>query len=329
MKKIYFFISFLVAIIFITGCSNEENAENNQNNNSSDFPEKDINVIVPFSPGGAGDVAIRIMADVAPDYVDDVSLVVENNEGGGGIKGQTEVATADPDGYTLLSYSSSAASNPLIEDTSFDTDSFAPIAMFSFEPELLVVPKDSDIDSLEEFIDYAEDNEINVNTSGFGTSHHIGAMVLEEDYDMKFDYVHADGGGDQIQQLLGDHVEAGFLTYGSSVEALESDDIEPIGVMNEERIEQLPDTPTFKEEGIDVEYGPFRAVAAPADTPDDVMDELDTIFKDIIEDDEFKSSMEESGYEVEYGDANELQDQIDQQIEFVDKFLPTLQEGEE
>src|SRR5699024_12782053 len=104
------------------------------------------------------------------------------------------------------------------------------IAMFSFEPELLVVPKSSDIDSIEDFLDYAKSNEISVNTSGFGTSHHIGALVLENEADLKFNYVHADSGGDQIQQLMGDHAKAGFLTYGSASEALVEEEIKPIGL---------------------------------------------------------------------------------------------------
>src|SRR5699024_10873596 len=330
MRKIYFLLVISILSVLVIGCNSENSSENTEEGNSSninsDFPEEDITTVVPYSTGGAGDISIRIMADLESEYLKGNSMVVDNIDGAGGIKGQTEVATAEPDGYTLLELTTSAVNNPMIEDTEFDIDSFAPLAMFSFEPELRVVPKSSDIDSIEDFLDYAKSNEISVNTSGFGTSHHIGALVLENEADVKFKYVHADSGGDKIHQLMGDHAEAGFLTYGSASEALEEEEIKPIGVMSDERIEQLPETETFEENDLDIEYGPFRAMAAPKDTPEDVLNQLYDMFDGIINDEDFKNKMEDSGYEVEYGDKEELQKQMDTQTEFMEDVLPMLEE---
>src|SRR5699024_8698642 len=107
MKKLSVLLATILLAILVIGCSNEESESvetnaDNDNNEESSFPEEDISVVVPFSPGGAGDISMRIMADLAPDYLNGNNIVVDNIEGGGGVKGQTAAANAEPDGYTLL-----------------------------------------------------------------------------------------------------------------------------------------------------------------------------------------------------------------------------------
>ncbi|MDX8047263.1 tripartite tricarboxylate transporter substrate binding protein [Gracilibacillus sp. S3-1-1] len=329
MKKILMTTILLLTIGLLAACGDDNTDAQNNGEEAAGFPEDNITIVVPYAAGGAGDVTIRMIADVASEHLDGQEIVVQNMEGGGGVIGQSYVAEADPDGYTLLEYSSSAASNSLIKETSFTAESFEPIATYSFEPELLVVSAESDIDDLHEFIEYTKENVISMNTSGFGTSHHIAPLVLMQDYDLNFDFIHTSGGGEQVQQLLGNHVESGFMGYGEAQDLIESGDIKPIGVMAEERMEQLPDVSTFKEEGIDLVYGPFRSIAAPAGTPQEVVDSLAEAFEEIINDEAFIQQMNDAGYEVTYGGPEELQAQSDTQVEFVEKVLDVIKDGAE
>ncbi|GGP07866.1 Bug family tripartite tricarboxylate transporter substrate binding protein [Oceanobacillus neutriphilus] len=313
-------IIFIAVFLLLTACSNE-----NGKAEESNFPEKDITLIVPFGPGGAVDTISRMIAQNADEYMNGQNIVVENREGGGAVIGQTFVANAEPDGYTLLAFTSSVVSNPLTTDTSYTHEDFAPIALYSFEPELLVVPGESELESYEKVADQAVNGKINLVTPGHSTSHHSAGILLNENHGWNLEFVHTESAGEQIQQLLGGHVDAALVTYAEVASQIEEGTIRPIAIMDEERSEELPDTPTFQEEGIDLVYGPFRGLAAPADTPEETMAELEEIFTNIINDKGFIEDMESYGFEVVPGDAAELNSRIETEEEFIQQVLPFLE----
>lgn len=290
----------------------------------SDFPTKNIKVIVPFAPGGAVDTINRIISTHFEGHANGKRLIVENKEGGGAVIGQSFVARAKPDGYTLLAFTSSVVSNPMKVKTDYTHEDFAPIAMYSFEPELLVVTSSSSIESFEDFDSKAKESKIQLATPGNGTSHHSAGILLKENFGWDLDFIHSGSAAEQLQLLLGNHVETALLTYGEAKLQIEEGTIRPIGVMSDDRIKGLPDTPTFQEKGIDLVYGPFRGVAAPKGISDEVRERLGQIFEDVLNDPGFIADMEKSGYEVIYGDTENLNQKVANESEFLKQVLPFL-----
>lgn len=314
----------MVVVLILSACNGEAMNETSAQSNGTSFPERDLKIIVPFAPGGAVDTISRIIAKHGEEHTDGKNIIVENKEGGGAVIGQTFVAKAKPDGYTLLAFTSSVVSNPMTTETAYTHEDFTPIVMYSFEPELLVVAKDSEFDTFEDFEKKAKESKVSLTTPGHSTSHHTAGILLEENSGWNFDYIHTGSGGEQLQQLLGGHVEAALMTYGEVQSQIKEGTIRAIGVMNEERLESLPDVPTFKESGIDLVYGPFRGLAVPKDTPDDVVDKLEKMYSDILKDEEFVKDMNGKGFEVVYGDSTELQKKVEAEAEFINLVLPLI-----
>ena len=139
-KKLAILAIFAIAILF-TGCSKKgDSAEVKKD--TSDFPKKDIHIIVPYNAGGGVDITSRVFADIAKteESLKGNSIVVENKGGAGAVVGQTYVSQAEPDGYTVLAYTNAAINNPKLKDVTYNIDSFKPLAMICFDPDMLVMP---------------------------------------------------------------------------------------------------------------------------------------------------------------------------------------------
>lgn len=135
------------------------------------FPEKNIKIIVPFDAGGGVDITCRILSEAAgKNYFNGHSIIVENMPGGGAIIGQTNVANAAPDGYTMLAASAALVTNPLFNETPYETSDFRSIAMLCFDPMCIIVPKESPYNTLEELIEAAKTTPLKMATPGHTTS---------------------------------------------------------------------------------------------------------------------------------------------------------------
>ncbi len=324
MKKILV-VLLIGLMVFSVGCTNsapEEVAE--QEADTAVFPENDLKIIVPFDPGGGVDVTCRIIASLAPDALDDKSIIVENVPGGGGVIGQTAGAQADPDGYTVLAYTSSVISNPMTKETVYTHESFAPVAMYCFDPDVLIVPADSPFNTVQELIDYAKENEVTLTTPGNASAHHIAGMILEDKTGVKFSYIHNDGAAMQIAQIMGGHVDCGLMTLGEAVSQIQEGSLKSLGIMSDERAADLPDLQTFQEQGLDIMYGAWRGLAVPVDTPDDRVEALGEIFEKIIDNDQFKTKMAEAGIPMIYRGPEEFKAYVDQQAENLKIILPKI-----
>jgi tripartite-type tricarboxylate transporter receptor subunit TctC len=317
MKKVFLLRLFLVLIaisMIIMNCSAAEK-----------FPDHNLTIIVPFAPGGAVDITCRIISKIAPDYLNGKKIIVENKAGGGAVIGQTYVSKAKPDGYTMLAYTSSVVNNPLTKETTYTYKSFQPIGMYCFDPEVLLVPADSPFKNLKEFITYAKNNVIIMNTPGFSTSHHIAAAILSNLTGAKFKYLHVESGAIQTQQLLGGHVDCGMMSFGEALGQLQAGSIRALATMANEKRTDFPDVPTFKEEGIDLEFGPWRGLAVPIDTPKDIVEILDKAIKGIVEDQRFIDDMTKAGYPINYLNSKEFAVYVDKEADYAEKILPIIQ----
>lgn len=292
---------------------------------AAEYPQKNLDYIVPFAAGGAVDFTGRLIADNAPQAFDGHKFVVKNMPGGGAVVGQTYVSSAPEDGYTLLAMTSSIINNSLTKSVSYDLESFTPLALYNLDPEVIVTGADSEINDLQHFLDAASEGDVSIATPGNSTSHHIAALSLAEEEQLNFRYVHNASAAAQLQQLMGGHVRAGFMSLGEAVGPSEDGSIRILAVMDSSRSDLAPDVPTYQEvTGDDMQWGTFRGIAAPAGLPSEVEAELEARLEQLLTSSEFAERMNAAGYKVDYRDGDAFSRYLDTTAEKMQQVLPLL-----
>lgn len=292
---------------------------------SIDWPKKNIKIIVPYDAGGGVDITTRILADAAgKDYFNGNSLIVENVPGGGAVIGHTTVANAEPDGYTLLAYTSAVVNNPLLKEVTYTLDNFKTLGMVCFDPEILVIPPTAPYKTYDEFIEYARNNTVKVATPGHSTAHHIAAIQFAKEMGLKFEYLHNDSASVQMQQLMGGHCDAAFMGAGETVSQINDGTIIGLAVGGEERVADIPDVPTFIECGGTMVAGAFRGYACPAGVPDDVYQVLVSEFDKLITSEKFINGMKEAAIPYAYKNAADFQEYANQCSKDLEPLVPEL-----
>lgn len=266
---------------------------------SSDFPNREIRLVVPWNVGGSNDISARQLSKILAS--DGITLVVENVPGATGTIGMTRVANANPDGYTIGMGTSSTLAMIAQGLTPLKNEQFAPIARVTTDQLLLLVPVGSpakDIDSFEAMVK-KNPGKISVGTPGSNNLNHIFAVMTGNVVNSEVNVVPYTGGSKVVVDLAGKQLDAAVLKPSESKAQIDSNLIRPLGVFANERVKSLPNVPTFKEKGYNVfPYGPLVQMAylvAPAKTPPQVQERLIAIFSKAIQDPRFKSASEEGG----------------------------------
>ncbi len=274
---------------------------------AADFPNQDIRIIVPWAPGGGVDTTSRIIAEHANKILEDqgVELVVENRTGGGGVVGQTYAANAEPDGYTVLAMTSSVVTNPKIKQVQYELSDFRPVALYNLDPELIVVPANSEFQTVEDFAAAAGEQALKTAVASPGTSHHISGLALENRTDLQFNFLHMDDFGNQVQAVVGGHVDVALWPLGESKKKLEAGSIRALAVSSRERLEDYPDMPTWAEAGFGInEFVTFRGWGVPAGTPDEAVQFLSDLLGEVTQDPAYREAMTAGGFQLAYRDAS-------------------------
>ena len=277
----------------------------------ADFPERNIRLVVPFEPGGAGDITSRIIVEAANKLLERRKITVVNRSGGGGIVGQTFVSRSRADGYTILSMTSSVVTNPTLKGASYSVDDFKPVALYNFDPDVIAVSTDSPYATIDDLIADAKTRKPNMVTAGIATAHHMVGLAIEQNTDLEFNYLPIRGFGNQLQAVMGNHADGGFWPLGEAATHVQGGSIRILAVAAEERDERFPDVPTFQEAGLNVPvWATFRGWAVPAGTPDDVVGVLADLLAKVHESTEYRQKMEAAGFQPVYRNAEDFQKAI-------------------
>ena len=252
------------------------------------FPAKEVQIIIPYAPGGATDLVFRALAASAQKYLGK-AVVVVNRAGGGGAVGFTEVAQAKPDGYTLVSIITPVTILPHQVKTAFTYQSFEPIINVVQDPAMLQVRADAPWKTLNEFLDYARKNPgmITVGNSGAGGGVHLIALAFERAAGVKLNHIPFAGGGPSVTALLGGHVHAVSVSPPEGIAHVKAGKLRIIALFSESRMADFPAVPTVREQGIDFTMGQWRGLAAPKGTPPELIKILHDAFKKGMEDPAF------------------------------------------
>lgn len=240
-------------------------------------PDRPIRLVVAYGPGGATDFQARIatLAAGKEDFLG-VPIVIFNRPGAGGKVGWTEFATkAKSNGYHLAAYNiPHFIAQSIVFDTPYRIDNLEPIANWGADPAVLVVSKDSEFNSVGDLVEYAKANpkKTTINGAGKFVGHHIAFLQLQKATGAEMTFVPTKGGGTQaMKNVIGGQVKAGFNNLSDAFR--NRDNLKILAVADLQRHEFLPDTPTFKESGVDIDDSSvnFRGIMAPKGTSPEII----------------------------------------------------------
>lgn len=277
------------------------------------YPEKPIEVIVGYSAGGGTDVMARTTMPYIEKYLGGgASIVVKNVPGASGQIGITEVANAAPDGYTLGTFNlPGMMARTLDREAGYDRDSFTYLANVVNDPNVIVSSKDSGIDTMDDLIAAAKENPlaITVGMSSLGGDDHFLLIKLQKMTETEFTIVPFKGSAPARTAVMGGHVAVGI--FNVSEVAKFAGELNILGVAQPERSEFAPDTPTFREQGLDLINGSLRGVVAPAGLPDDIAAKLRDAFEKAAQDPEFVKAMADTANPVAVVTGQEFRELTD------------------
>ena len=276
------------------------------------WPQRPITMVVPFPPGGVADVSARPVA-AALEKILGQPVVVLNKGGAGGSIGTASVATAKPDGYTLLMGLASISTLPeadrlFARPAAFELKQLLPLARVTADPTLLVVTSDSPWRTLKDVVEAAKQRPgtIPYSSSGNYGTYHIATEMFTAVAGIKMSHVPYNGGGPALRAILAKEVELGLLGPSVAAGNISAGKLRALASWSATRLPQFPDVPTLKELGYDVEYYIWSGVFAPAGTPEAVVGKLREALKRAINDDGVTKALATAGSPVAYLDAPEF-----------------------
>jgi len=306
MKKIFFYLTILLSIISFGKVVN-----------AADYPDRPISVMVSYNPGGATDFQARLVTMMAAhpktNYLGQ-PIVIVNKPGAGGKVGWNWFASqARKDGYDLAAYNIPhfVSQSIVFDDTKYNINNLEPIANWGADPAVLIVNKDSQFNTAADLVKYAKANPGKVTFSGAGkfVGHHIAFLQFEKASGADITYVPYTGGVPALAAVKGGQVMAGFNNLSDAYRS--QNDIKILAIADLQREKTfLPDVPTLKEEGIDVDNSSvnFRGIMAPKGTPNDVIEFLAKQVPLMFNDKKTLGEMKKSGSPIRIMNRSEVQE---------------------
>lgn len=266
---------------------------------ASTYPDHAIKIVYPYPAGGSGDSLARWIAKMMQEWLGQ-PVIVENRSGASGMIGNEYVARADADGYTLLlSITTMIQAPALYKKQSYDVQKdFMPLALVALTPNMLVVPKESPINTLADFIALVkrEPAKHSYGSFGFGTSAHIQGELLKSQAGLDLVHVPYQGSAPLLTNLMGNQVDAGFVDASTGLQHVLAGKLKVLAITGSQRYEYLPEVPTFAEAGYkDFDLYGWWAMFLPAGTTPEIAEKLTVTLHKIFQSKAFAQRCKEMG----------------------------------
>jgi tripartite-type tricarboxylate transporter receptor subunit TctC len=277
------------------------------------YPTRPITVVNPFPPGGLSDVITRPLAAVMEPILKQ-PVVVLNKSGAAGAVGAHFVATAKPDGYTILSHIVSISVFPEVDvlfgrEPKYTRGQFVALARINADPPVLIVGAETPWKTLKELVDDAKKRpgEIIFSSSGpYGALHIPTEMLLRAAGGLRMRHLPTTGGGPALTALLGGHAQVLVSTVGVASPQIKAGKVRALATFGAARLAHLPDVPTVKELGWDVEFYVWAGLFAPRGTPETAVKALRDAIRQAVQHADFKKAMDNAQLVIAYQDAGEF-----------------------
>lgn len=259
-----------------------------------------VTLVVPFPPGGPTDALARRLAEKLREPLKQ-NVIVENRSGAGGNIGSEYVASAKPDGYTILFGTSGplAINVSLYKKQNYNPEtSFAPIIRIGHLPNILVVNPSVPANNMQELIAYAQKNpdKLSYASSGNGASSHLAGILFNRMAGTKIMHIPYKGTGPALNDLLGGQVSMSFTDILTALPYIKAGKLRAIGLASAQRSDALPELPTLSEQGLKgYDVSVFFGIVAPKDTPAEVVNTLNEAFKTALSDPAIEQTLRMQG----------------------------------
>ena len=249
------------------------------------YPEKPIRIVVPFAPGGSVDTLGRLLAQRMQENWGQ-TVVIENRPGAANMIGTQAVATAPPDGYTLVIVVSTHATNPALQaKVPYDAfKDFEPIALLARTPVVLYAHPSFPATDLKSLIAIgkAKSQTLNFGSGGVGTMTHLIGEVMKIQTGIEMLHIVYRGGTPALNDLLAGHLPLQFATVAQALPQYKEGRLRALGISSDKRYPSVPEIPTFKEQGLDLVANEWYGLLAPAGTPRPIIAKLNAEMKRIM-----------------------------------------------
>jgi tripartite-type tricarboxylate transporter receptor subunit TctC len=283
------------------------------------YPAKPIRLVVPFTPGGVTDTSGRLIAEQLSKRLGQ-QVVVDNKPGASGNIGSQMVATAEPDGYTLLlGFDGTLVINPhVFPKVGFDTmKDFAPIGKIGDAVLILVANPSAPIKTLKDVISLSKTQSggLSYGTSGTGGTPHIAGELLKDRTGANLVHIPYKGGGQAMTDVLGGNIPLVYTAIAGAIPHIKSGKLHPVAVSSAQRASSLPDVPTFIESGVaDFDINSWVALLAPAKTPKAIVDKLNAELNAVLSDPAVRERLNGMGIAATPGSADKFAQEMQRDL---------------
>lgn len=301
----------------------------NANETAATYPSGPISLVVCYTPGGATDFQARISSLKAsdPQYFGQ-PMVVLNKPGAGGMTGWNWfMEKGSKDGLTMTAYNMPHfIAQSIVNKTKFSTATFEPLANWGADPAVLVVKKDSPYKSVDDLVQFAKANpgKVTINGAGLYVGHHIATLQLQKATGVKFTYIPEKGGTEALQSVMSGKIVAGFNNLADVYRSQERLSI--LAIADVKRHEYLPEIPTLKELGYEVDDASvnYRGYALPKGVDPAIVEKAAQIVPTMFNDPEVLQRMKDSGSPMLVLDRAQVQQLFEQKQKTLEILLKDI-----
>jgi putative tricarboxylic transport membrane protein len=297
-----------VLSLLAAGCGGGGGGDANASSDEDWAPSGKVTMLVPFAPGGGSDVAGRTLASAIEAAAEDLTVTVENRDGGSGAVGYAHFQGQEGNAEMLLATETALLALPTGGNVDWTYEDFTPIMKVAEDFTLLVVPSDSPFESCPDVVEAGKNDRVIAGISGEYGLDNVVFSLTEEQTGTKFDRVSFESGGELIAALLGGQIDIASLNPGEVIGQLNSGDLKALCVFAQDRYEygELKDVPTAAEEGIDVAFAQFRGVIAPGGITPEQEDYWIGVMEDVVETQEYEAYIEDNYLQSETAAGDEF-----------------------
>jgi len=268
---------------------------------ASEYPDREIELMVPWGVGGATDIVFRTFVSVLPKHLK-APVIIVNRPGGGAVPGYAEAMKKKNDGYYYMAWATPSITKIHMSKTPYNAETFDPVINLVMAPCWILVPGDSPYKTLGDLIADAKKRpgEITLGNAGAGGGTHMIALAFEKAAGVQFNHVPHKGGGPAVIAGVGGHVDAINVGPPEGVAQIASGDLRALAVFSKDRIEAFKDVPTAVEQGVDFALGQWRGIAAPKGTDPAKVKLVHDAFKATMDDTDFQKLAAKAGILLDY-----------------------------
>ena len=290
MKKIWIMVLIVsLSLIIVAGCGSSQSKQ------TAKYPDKAVELIVPYAAGGGSDIIGRTIAEIAGrDKLVAQPIMVINKAGGSGAVGNSYVFSKTGDKYTLMTMNSGQALSALVNNAKVKAGDFTPIANLAMDEVVIAVRADSKFKTFADLVNAAKasPDSIVIGGAGMGSEDHLCWGLISKETNTKFKWVVCNSSGEVLSAVLGGHIDVGIFNPNEVAAQIQAGKMKAVGSFSKQRLTGIfKDVPTFAELGYPgIAFRQFRSVVGPPNMPKEAVEFWSGIFKQMIESEEWKKN---------------------------------------